>query len=92
MLSVAGNWASGSKQMSYNIDKNVPMPRTYERGGLRAAIQGMAVGDSVALPLSDKRAPNLSANVRSAASALGLGEWKFKQQKNDVEMRVWRTA
>lgn len=72
--------------MEIKIDKNVAIPAKDNRGGARAIVRGMAVGDSFFVTSKPGAASAILRNVGFKAS-------QRKVTENGVTgFRIWRTA
>jgi hypothetical protein len=72
--------------MTITIEKNVPIPKTHERGNKKYPFDEMDVGDSFTCDT-----PNINNSVRFYAKR-NEGK-KFTTRKvGEAQWRVWRTA
>ena len=75
-----------------SIEKNVPMPQNGAGRAGKYPFADMDVGDSFALPKTDKAAKQISSRARSWAVGKGLKDRKFSTRTNGETVRIWRTA
>jgi hypothetical protein len=79
---------SGTKTMTYTIDKNIPMPnangRGREKSELRLTVELMEIGDSIVINTRERKTiHNMTRSVGIAYRCKAIGSNQY---------RVWRTS